>query len=166
MTGFKYCLEENEVTNYNLIWTAVMRGGFFNQFIELAIQIDSLIRSRRPNTRCTYRAPVPAAIDETEPMQVNSYHPSPEERNRQLSQHLCFYCGQSGHLRISCPSRPHSESQALVSFPVDAFNPDLCVTAPITINVNGSQITTNDLLDSWMAEALCLKNLLIIIISL
>jgi len=38
-----------------------------------------------------------------------------------------------------------------VSFTVDALNPELCVTVPITITANGHQITTTALLDSGAA---------------
>ncbi|KAL0151624.1 hypothetical protein M9458_053025 [Cirrhinus mrigala] len=69
--------------------------------------------------------------DETEPMQLNSFHLSAEERNRRLAQRLCLYCGQSGHLQVSCPSRPHPESQTPVSVSVDTLNPDLCVTMDV-----------------------------------
>lgn len=61
-----------------------------DQFIELTIQIDNLIRLRRSNTRSTPRVPVSAVTDETKPMQVNSYHLSAEERDRRLAQCLCL----------------------------------------------------------------------------
>lgn len=54
----------------------------FDQFINLTIQIDNLIRSRRVSAR-TVRGPrafVPAVTAEPEPMQVNSYHLSTDER--------------------------------------------------------------------------------------
>ena len=31
---------------------------------------------------------------------------SPEERGRHISGGLCFYCGGSGHLARTCPTRP------------------------------------------------------------
>lgn len=51
-------------------------GRDFDQFLNLTIQIDNLIRSRRVNTR-TVRGPqafVLAVTAEPKPMQVNSYH--------------------------------------------------------------------------------------------
>jgi len=86
-------------------------GRDLNQFIELTIQINNLIRARKPCNRNTVRVPTPTVTDEAESMQINSYHLSAEERDRRLSQRLCLYCGQSGHLRNSCPSRPHPENQ-------------------------------------------------------
>lgn len=85
-------------------------GRDLNQFIELTIQIDNLIRARKPSTHNTVRVPTPTVAEEAEPMQINSYRLSAEERDRRLSQRLCLYCGQSGHLRSSCPSQPHPKS--------------------------------------------------------
>lgn len=84
-------------------------------------------------------------------MQVNSYHLSADERDRRVTNHLCLYCGQAGHLRLSCPSRPRPENPRSVSLNIDALNPNLCVTVPITITVNGQQIATVALLDSGAA---------------
>lgn len=65
-------------------------GRDLDQFIEITIQIDNLIRSRRSNTRSNPRVPVSAVTDEPKPMQVNSYHLSAEERDRRLAQCLCL----------------------------------------------------------------------------
>lgn len=45
-----------------------------------------------------------------EPMHVNAYHLSSEEKNRRLTNRLCLYCGQPGHQRSSCPAHPTTES--------------------------------------------------------
>lgn len=41
-----------------------------------------------------------------EPIQVDNYRLSAQERSRRLTQGLCLYCGERGHLRSTCPTRP------------------------------------------------------------
>lgn len=61
-------------------------GKDLNGFIELTIQIDNLMRARRNTNRNPGRTAPAATADESEPMQINNYHLSPEERNRRLTQ--------------------------------------------------------------------------------
>ncbi len=75
-----------------------------SEFIELSIQIDNLIRSRRPTHTLANDNPVFAT--DHEPMQLGYTHLTPEERERRLQHHLCLYCGKAGHLKMSCPVRP------------------------------------------------------------
>lgn len=112
-------------------------GKSLDQFIELAIHVDNLIRSRRNPPRTTIRTASMSAARETESMQINHLHLSTEERICRITQRLCLYCVQPGHFRLACPSRPNSERQRLVSVNIHALNSDMCVTVPITLNVNG-----------------------------
>ncbi len=80
-------------------------GRTLEQFIELTIRIDNLMRSRRPLRRS---ATLPSAVTgrttpEPEPMQVGVTHLTSEERERRRRENLCLYCGLPGHMRISCP---------------------------------------------------------------
>ncbi len=54
----------------------------------------------------TFRSLSPPVVPEQEAMQVGHALISPEERDRWYHQNLCLYCGQAGHVKISCPTRP------------------------------------------------------------
>lgn len=62
-------------------------GRTLNQFIELSIQIDSLLRSRRPSSGRTTMT----VSDNHEPMQVDTYHLSPEKRDHRINYRLCLF---------------------------------------------------------------------------
>lgn len=125
-------------------------GEDFNDFIELTIRIDNLIRARRPLHRSSIR-PVPSTSVKDEPVQVNRYRLTPEERNHRIIQRLCLYCGQPGHMRSSCPSRPVSKEQQSVSHTANTFSSEMCFTVPVTLNVNDHVFTTTTLVDSGAA---------------
>ena len=78
-------------------------GKDLNQYIDLAIQVDNLIRSRRSGTAHLY---FQETTSDHEPMQVGFTHLTAKERERRMQNHLCFYCGQSGHMKSSCTLRP------------------------------------------------------------
>ncbi|MGL5565866.1 MAG: DUF4939 domain-containing protein, partial [Plesiomonas sp.] len=92
-------------------------GKDLSGFIELAIQVDNLICSRRP-ARGSVRIPMSSHAHATRPrspesesMQLGYTHLSEEERSRRRHHQLCLYCGLAGHMRVSCPTRPkHQES--------------------------------------------------------
>jgi len=70
-------------------------GRSLNEFMDLTIQIDNLVRSRRPAR--VPAAPAPPFTGNSEPMQPGYTHLTPEEQERRSQRHLCMYCGQSGH---------------------------------------------------------------------
>jgi len=87
-------------------------GRTLSEFIELAIQIDNLLRSRHPirlPTSQTLTNPTP------EPMQLGYTPLHPEERERRRQLHLCLYCGQAGHIKVNCPIRPSPSNPKAVS---------------------------------------------------
>ncbi|KAI2653667.1 Transposon Tf2-9 polyprotein [Labeo rohita] len=86
-------------------------GRSLNEYINLAIQVDNLIRSRRPSHTST-RLPL-ETTPTTEAMQVGTVHLTLEERERRMLNHLCLYCGQAGHVKSTCPVRPTNPSCAL-----------------------------------------------------
>lgn len=45
------------------------------------------------------------------PMQLGFTHLTSEEREPRMQNQLCLYCGQAGHMKISCPVCPSSSSQ-------------------------------------------------------
>lgn len=119
-------------------------GRGLDEYINLAIQIDNLIRSRRPNrypprlTRETSATP--------EPMQLGVTRLTQEERERRLQKHLCLYCGQTGHLRAACPVRPPNDPQSVSAIPKSSTL-NSCFILPIRLLVRGKVIPTTALLD-------------------
>ncbi len=134
-------------------------GRTLNQFIELAIQIDNLLRARRPTTRMTTRA----LPESHEPMQVDAYHISAEERDRRIAQRLCLYCGEPGHLRNTCPSRPPTNATTRVSVTLDSLNRDYCFTVPVTLRTESETLNIAAMIDlgaagNFMSEDFAHKN--------
>ncbi len=132
------------------------RGKGFQQFVHLAIQIDNLMRSRRPGSRsatssrnlCLPRYYSHMTADSSEPMQLTLHqstkHPrlTEEEKERRRSQRLCLYCGEAGHFRQNCPHRPINRDNAAVSLTLNCLNSKSCVTVPIEFFVNGKSFST------------------------
>ncbi|KAL0177388.1 hypothetical protein M9458_026282, partial [Cirrhinus mrigala] len=82
-------------------------GLTLEQYIDLSIWVDNVMRARKSSQLF---APVPQTSSTTEavpePMQIGSAKLSTEERERRLRGNLCLYCGQPGHIRANCPTRP------------------------------------------------------------
>ncbi len=97
-------------------------GRSLSEFIELAIQIDNLIRSRR-SARTTPRY-MPETTTMAEPMQLGFTHITSEERERRMQNQLCLYCGQAGHMKISCPVRPSTSSRSVSDHVTQCFPQD------------------------------------------
>ncbi len=72
-------------------------GRKLSDFIELTIQIDNLMRSRRFPRSPSFNPSPP--VSSPEPMQKGYTRLSSEERERRVRLHLCMYCGQAGHLK-------------------------------------------------------------------
>uniref|UniRef100_A0A3B3BWV7 Gypsy retrotransposon integrase-like protein 1 n=1 Tax=Oryzias melastigma TaxID=30732 RepID=A0A3B3BWV7_ORYME len=81
----------------------------------------------------------------SKPMQLGTTHLTPEERERCMREHLCLYCGSSGHLRASCPDRPPRRSGGLVSDSFPTFE------IPIPLTINDKCIKTRAMIDSGAA---------------
>lgn len=88
-------------------------GRNLKEYIELAIRIDNGLRSRCPSRQ--FGMVSTSASEDTEPMQIGRTYLSMEELNRRMREHLCLYCGEAGHLRFNCPTRPIQTRQARVS---------------------------------------------------
>ncbi len=122
-------------------------GRSLDNYIELSIQIDNLLRARRSTTRSALRA----SPDTQEPMQVDTHHISPEERNRRITHHLCLYCGEPSHLRNACPSRPNSNPVTRVSVTLFALNNDHCMTVLVTLETPSGAVQIPAMIDSGAA---------------
>ncbi|KAL0164214.1 hypothetical protein M9458_039967, partial [Cirrhinus mrigala] len=123
-------------------------GLSLNQYIDLSIRIDNVMRARKP-----YRSiaapfqPQAAAAAPPEPMQVGATKLTTEERERRLRNNLCLYCGQAGHIRSTCPTRP-PRSPTAVSVPRSTIN--RC-EIPVLLGVEGVSVETIALIDSGAA---------------
>ncbi len=122
-------------------------GKTLDQFIDLAIRIDNLLRSR-----CQPRfssAPVgnTAPPPDPEPMHIGFTHLSEEERERRMRRNLCLYCGLSGHMRATCPTRPSRNPPAVSS----NLNSSTVLEIPVTLMIKGHIMETVALIDSGAA---------------
>lgn len=91
----------------------------FSEYITLTIHIDNLMRNApaRPKGRASSNSQIstpkpmntPVSSPTTvEPMQLGYAPISSEEHERRRDCNLCFYCGNAGHRRNSCPAKtPH-----------------------------------------------------------
>jgi len=121
-------------------------GRSLKEFMDLTIQIDNLMRSRR-HTRPAATTTL-LSTNNSETLQLGYTHLTPEEREHRLQQHLCLYCGESGHYKSACPVLPTSSNSKAVS---DLFQSFHCVKAPVKL-LNGSKsIAAEGLIDSGAA---------------
>ncbi|KAL0164855.1 hypothetical protein M9458_040608, partial [Cirrhinus mrigala] len=119
-----------------------------NQYIDLSIRVDNVMRARR-TSRLTPSSPLSAVPLEApaEPMQLGATKLSLEERERRLRSRLCLYCGQAGHIRANCPTRPPRQSSS-VSYDSSSTN---CCTIPVVLKFGDVVIPTTALIDSGAA---------------
>ncbi|KAL0147126.1 hypothetical protein M9458_057650 [Cirrhinus mrigala] len=119
-----------------------------NQYIDLSIRVDNVMRARR-TSRLTPSSPLSAVPLEApaEPMQLGATKLSLEERERRLRSRLCLYCGQAGHIRANCPTRPPRQPSS-VSYDSSSTN---CCTIPVVLKFGDVVIPTTALIDSGAA---------------
>ncbi|KAI2657028.1 Transposon Tf2-6 polyprotein [Labeo rohita] len=123
-------------------------GLSLNQYIDLSIRIDNVMRTRRPTRPFTVPLPSPQpATSGPEPMQLGTTRLSVEERERRIRNHLCLYCGEAGHIRATCPTRPPRPSSS-VSARIPCLNK---CEIPALLCFEGRSIRTTALIDSGAA---------------
>ncbi|KAI2650029.1 Transposon Tf2-6 polyprotein [Labeo rohita] len=123
-------------------------GLSLNQYIDLSIRIDNVMRTRRPTRPFTVPQPSPQpATSGPEPMQLGTTRLSVEERERRIRNHLCLYCGEAGHIRATCPTRPPRPSTS-VSSRIPCLNK--CEISAL-LCFEGRSIRTTALIDSGAA---------------
>ncbi len=122
-------------------------GKTLDQFIDLAIRIDNLLRSRRQPRFSSAPVGFTAPPPDSEPMQIGFTHLSEEERERRMRGNLCLYCGLSGHMRATCPTRPSRNTPAVSS----NLNSSTVLEIPVTLMVKGQITETSALIDSGAA---------------
>lgn len=84
-------------------------------------------------------------------MILNQCKNSMEEHERCIREHLCLYCGQAGHLRVNCLTRPSQQSAQRVSTSFFPSQCTSCIEIPITIKFATNSFTTKALIDSGAA---------------
>ncbi len=119
-----------------------------SEFIDLTMQIDNLIRSRC-STRATPRY-MPETTTIAEPMQLGFTHLTQEEREHRMQNQLCLYCGQAGHMKISCPVRLLSSSRS-VSVNSRSITSASSIKLPVKLFIRDKIITKTALIDSGAA---------------
>ncbi len=122
-------------------------GKTLDQFIDLAIRIDNLLRSRRQPRFSSAPVGNTAPPTDPEPMQIGFTHLSEEERERRMRKNLCLYCGLSGHMRATCPTRPSRNPSAVSS----NLNSSTVLEIPVTLMIKGQIMETLALIDSRAA---------------
>ncbi len=80
-------------------------------------------------------------------MQIGFTRLSEEERERRMRRNLCLYCGLSGHMRATCPTRPSRNPSAVSS----NFSSSTVLEIPVTLMIKGQTIETVALIDSGAA---------------
>ncbi|KAI2649284.1 Retrotransposon-derived protein PEG10 [Labeo rohita] len=119
-----------------------------DQYIDLSIRVDNLMRSRKP-ARPFQSASMSAPTGEPapEPMQLGATKLTQEERERRLRGNLCLYCGQAGHIRANCPTRPPRPAPSVSS----AKPPTNCCHLPVKLLFDDTCVDTTALIDSGAA---------------
>ncbi|KAL0180227.1 hypothetical protein M9458_025669, partial [Cirrhinus mrigala] len=119
-----------------------------NQYIDLSIRVDNVMRARRSSRPVSpMQPPVTPLEAPAEPMQLGTTKLTMEERERRLRGNLCLYCGQPGHIRATCPTRPPRQPTSVSS---DQHTSNCCVI-PVTLKSEEVVITTHALIDSGAA---------------
>ncbi len=90
-------------------------GKKLDKLLDLAIRFNNLIHSRTPGRSSKFHSASPLFVPEQEVMQMRHTRISPEERDCRYWQNLCLYCGQAGHVKVSCPTRPKQHTSSAVS---------------------------------------------------
>lgn len=98
------------------------------ELISLSIRLDNRLRERRreragrsryvptsqPRVLHLPELPAPPPRETStpteEPMQLGRMKITSDERQRRFREGLCLYCGQPGHILLSCPTRPKEQA--------------------------------------------------------
>ncbi|KAG1930727.1 retrotransposable element [Pimephales promelas] len=83
-------------------------------------------------------------------MQLGFTPISPEERERRYQNRLCMYCGQPGHMKLSCPVRPSSHNSP-VSSPARKGKSSNNLSVPVRLTIQEQVFDTMAFIDSGAA---------------
>ncbi len=121
------------------------------RFIQLAIRCSHRMLSCSPDVSTAIAPPPnrqPEVHNPPEAMQTDSNRLTTSERQRRLTQHLCLYCGASGHMILACPLRPPRPLVSAIQPSIQRMNP-LSTCAQLTVSKTVISVTA--LLDSGSA---------------
>ncbi|KAI2645073.1 Transposon Tf2-8 polyprotein [Labeo rohita] len=133
-------------------------------FLQRTTRVAQQLAACQPTVTAPQSASVVASSPVPEPMQVDSTRLSRSERNRRISQGLCLYCGQPGHLLRNCPIRPprpvvstilsdiETAKLTLLSATLHTSNRSLPVSALIDSGSSGNFISTKCLKELHLAR--------------
>ncbi|ROL43550.1 Retrotransposon-derived protein PEG10 [Anabarilius grahami] len=127
------------------------------RFIQLSIRFATRMQScleehqgqQQLNTSLCRPDSVSPPEPANEPMQVESTHLTPAERQRRLTQKLCLYCGSPGHVISACPTRPPCPMVSAIIPNVNTMTP---LTTIVQLTAADISIPVTALLDSGQQE--------------
>ncbi|KAK3545144.1 hypothetical protein QTP70_001463 [Hemibagrus guttatus] len=126
------------------------------RLIQLSIHVAARMQSyvdepQDQSSHNTWRdrpAPVSSPEPDLEPMHLGTFHLTPAERQRRLTQNLCLYCGAPGHAIPACPIHPPCSMVSTI-FPVlPKMRP---LTTHGTLTTSHASVSVVALLDSGSA---------------
>ncbi len=122
-------------------------GKSLEQYIELSIKIDNLLRCRHPNRLPAFPVVPSAANSDVEPMQIGLTRISEEERERDAFDRVYDCIADCLDILTSCPTRPSRNPVAMSVISKSATSLEIAVT----LEINGKVIETVALIDSGAA---------------
>ncbi|KAL0155123.1 hypothetical protein M9458_049386, partial [Cirrhinus mrigala] len=127
-------------------------------FLQRTTRVAQQLAACQPTVTAPQSASVVASSPVPEPMQVDSTRLSHSERNRRMSQGLCLYCGQQGHLH-NCPIRPPRPVVSTILSDIETAK----LTLSATLHTSNRSLPVSALIDSGSSgnfiSTKCLKEL-------
>jgi len=121
---------------------------FIQLSIRFATRMQSCLKEHQGQLLRTSSLRQPESISPAEPMQLENNRLTFAERQRRLTQGLCLYCGASGHVRSTCPTRP---PRPMVSAIIPSIKKMKPLTTIVTITAFNVSIPVYALLDCGSA---------------
>ncbi|KAI2645968.1 Transposon Tf2-8 polyprotein [Labeo rohita] len=129
-------------------------------FLQRTTRVAQQLATCQPTVTAPQSASVVASSPVPEPMQADSTRLSRSERNRHMSQGLCLYCGQQGHLLCNCPIRP---PHPVVSTILSDIEPANLTLLSATLYTSNRSLSVSALINSGSSgnfiSMKCLKEL-------
>ncbi|KAI2647111.1 Transposon Tf2-8 polyprotein [Labeo rohita] len=114
-------------------------------FLQRTTRVSQQLAACQPPVTAPQSASVAASTPVPEPMQMDSTRLSRTERNRRITQGLCLYCGQSGHLIRNCPVRPPRPVVSTITSDIETSQLTLI---PVTLRTADCTLSVSALVDS------------------
>ncbi|KAL0190923.1 hypothetical protein M9458_013621, partial [Cirrhinus mrigala] len=127
----------------------------FSELVPIAIRIDNLMRQtpkRKINKFSPRNSSVTASSathSDNEPMQLNVSRITEEERAKRRENHLCFYCGETGHRSLGCPHKTKTYSR--VNIQHFSLLSNKALTLPVSLKTDTPSLELTAMIDSGAA---------------